>query len=82
MTPYKSRYDSLEEISFYTNQTVLLHFGEISGNINEPPVRIPEKPHENSNAMLITMILLGLGTVIGGMLVTYFILKDTKEKVA
>lgn len=82
VTPYKSRYDSLEEISFYTNQTVLLHFGEISGNINEPPVRIPEKPHENSNAMLITMILLGLGAVIGGMLVTYFILKETKEKVA
>lgn len=73
-------YESEYEMSLNNNQTLLLHFGEISGQIVEIPPRIPEKPQDNSNVLLKSLIVVGAMMVIGGIYVTYLILRPPKEK--
>ncbi len=73
-------YESEYEMSLNNNQTLLLHFGEITGKIVEIPPRIPEKPQDNSSILLKSLILVGVMMVVGGVIVTYFILKPPKEK--
>ena len=66
-------------MSLNNNQTLLLHFGEISGKIVEIPPRIPEKPQDNTGILLKSLIFVGIAMVVAGIFVTYFILKPPKE---
>lgn len=72
-------YESEHEMSLNNNQTLLLHFGEISGKIVEIPPRIPEKPQDNTGISLKSLIFVGIAMVVAGIFVTYFILKPPKE---
>lgn len=73
-------YESEYEMSLNNNQTLLLHFGEITGKIVEIPPRIPEKPQDSSSILLKSLIAVGVILVVGGIFLTYLILKPPKEK--
>lgn len=73
-------YESEHEMSLHNNQTLLLHFGEVTGQIVEIPPRIPEKPQNNSSILLKSLIAVGIMLVLSGIIGTYLILKPPKEK--
>lgn len=73
-------YESEEEMSLSNNQTLLLHFGEITGKIVEIPPRIPEKPQDNSSLLLKSLIAVGIMMVVGGIFLTYLILRTPQKK--
>ena len=73
-------YQSEETIALNRYHSMILHFGI---NKEKPPdtdPRVPIKPQENSNIWLMSMIFIGLGMVVGGMVLTYFIIKSPEEK--